>query len=209
MAQKINHSQKIKKNKTKNLILNKIKVNCFWLKNMAKKIKSQTNIIGIFLVLIIIIISFFYPQNEIRKIKLKLLINPFNFENHLTLAKKLIDNHQFIEAERALLLAEKIADSSFLKNHSENNLQEKQLLDLKKLWQEKNLNDPQDIQKLIISWEEIISIKDNYRDGYLQLAFLNHKIFETEKALFYLNKALEIDPNFEVSLRLKEIITQP
>ncbi len=210
MAKKINHPKKIAKEKITSWILNKTKAGQLLIKNLCQKISSRIGSIGVILFLLIIICSFFYPQSEIQRIKLQLLINPFNFDNHLILAKKFIDNHQFIEAERTLLLAEKIANSRLLKdNLKKENIKEEKLISLQELWQEKNMADPQDIKKLITSWEKIIAVKPDYRDGYLQLAFLNYKIYQTEKALFYLNKALEIDSNFEVSLKLKEIITQP
>lgn len=210
MAKKINHSQKKNKGKIASWISNKNKAGQLLIKKLEQEISSRMGMIGVILLLLIIISSFFYPQSEIQRIKLQLLINPFNFDNHLVLAKEFINNHQFIEAERTLMLAEKIANSQFLKDNSKKaNIKEEKLISLQELWQEKNMADPQDLKRLISSWEKIIAVKPDYRDGYLQLAFLNYKLSQTEKALFYLNKALEIDPNFEVSLRLKEIITQP
>jgi len=209
MAKKIIYSQKAKK-KITGLILNKIKTGRHLVKKITQKIRSRIGFIGILLFLFIIFVSLFYPQSEIQRIKSQLIRNPFNFDNHLTLAKKFIENHQFAEAERTLLLAEKIANSRFLKdNLKKETIQEEKLIKLEELWQEKNMADPKDIQRLIASWEKIIAVKPDYRDGYLQLAFLNYKINQTEKALLNLNKALELDSNFEVSLKLKKIITQP
>ena len=209
MAKKIIYSQKAKK-KITGLILNKIKTGRHLVKKITQKIRSRIGFIGILLFLFIIFVSLFYPQSEIQRIKSQLIRNPFNFDNHLTLAKKFIENHQFAEAERTLLLAEKIANSRFLKdNLKKETIQEEKLIKLEGLWQEKNMADPKDIQRLIASWEKIIAVKPDYRDGYLQLAFLNYKINQTEKALLNLNKALELDSNFEVSLKLKKIITQP
>ncbi len=77
---------------------------------------------------------------------------------------------------------------------------------MEKLWEEKQANDPQDIKRLIILWEEIVAQKPDYRDGYLQLAVLNYKVFENKKAHDFLEKALAIDPNFGPALELKKII---
>jgi tetratricopeptide (TPR) repeat protein len=210
MAKKINHLKKNKPTKRTNWFLNKIIIAKQLIKKTGQKINSFSGILGTLLFLLIIITSFLFPQNEAQNIKLQLLINPFNFNNHLALAEKFLENHQFIEAEKSLLLAEQIVSLRFLSNNlGKGTIKEEKLASLKKIWQIKNLTDPKDIQKLIVSWEKIIIAKPNYRDGYLQLAFLNYKIYQTEKALFYLDKALIIDPNFEVSRRLKKIITQP
>jgi len=210
MAKKINHLKKNKPTKRTNWFLNKIIIAKQLIKKTGQKINSFSGILGTLLFLLIIITSFLFPQNEAQNIKLQLLINPFNFNNHLALAEKFLENHQFIEAEKSLLLAEQIVSLRFLSNNlGKGTIKEEKLASLKKIWQIKNLTDPKDIQKLIVSWEKIIIAKPNYRDGYLQLAFLNYKIYQTEKALFYLDKTLIIDPNFEVSRRLKKIITQP
>jgi tetratricopeptide (TPR) repeat protein len=210
MAKKIKQLKNPQPEKTNSWLLNKVNSNKHFLKKSIYKASKWVGFIGVFLFLLIVIGSLFLPQSETQKIKLKLLADPFNFDYHLSLAEKFLENHQFKEAEKTLLLAQQIADNRLLEgNFKKESLKEEKLLSLEKLWQIKNLADPKDIQKLIISWEKIIASKPDYRDGYLQLAFLNHKIFQKEKALLYVNKALEIDPNFEVSRRLKEIIIQP
>jgi len=147
---------------------------------------------GVVLIIFLLASSFFYPQNEIQKLRVYLLNHPYDFNNHLVLAEKLLANNQFEQAEEALQLAQNPTNSQ-----------------IKALWQEKHYADPQDIKKLITLWEKIVAEKSNYRDGYLQLAILNYKIYENQKALESLKKALEIDPNFTEARKLEKLLTQP
>jgi len=161
---------------------------------------------GVALVVFLLAASFFYANNEIQILKIRLLNNPYDFKSHLALAEKLLDNNQFEEAEQALLLAQGLqitnsANQKVLGETTNSQLQE--------LWQKKHYADPKDIKKLINLWEKIVAEKPNYRDGYLQLAILNYKIYENEKAEEYLNKALAIDPNFEPARELKVLISLP
>jgi len=161
---------------------------------------------GVALVIFLLVGSFFYPQDEIQILKIRLLNNPYDFKSHLALAEKLLDNNQFEQAEQSLLLAQNLQISS---STNQKVLGETTSSQLQELWQKKRYADPKDIQRLIDAWEKIVQEKPNYRDGYLQLAILNYKIYENEKAEEYLNKALAIDPNFEPAKELKKIISLP
>lgn len=165
---------------------------------------------GVALVIFLLIGSFLYPKNEVQILKWRLLNNPNDFETHLTLAEKLLDNNQFEEAEKSLLLTQKLLTTNNKQQRTKNAvLGEKTNSKISELWQRKHYADPQDIKKLIALWEKIVVEKPNYRDGYLQLAILNYKIWQNEKARQYLNKALEIDHNFEEARNLKVFILQP
>lgn len=176
---------------------------------MAQKLKSKPvaararrfgGPVGIILFFFLILASLFFPKDQSQRIKEQLLLSPQNFPAHLQLAKLFLENHQFHEAGRTLLLAEQIQkDQNKVLGASVD-------LSLDNLWQEKHYNDPQDIQKLIVLWEEIVREKKDYRDGYLQLAILNYKIRQNEKAKEFLNQALIVDPNFPLSLELEKII---
>lgn len=62
------------------------------------------------------------------------------------------------------------------------------------------------IQKEIVFWQKTTEGFPGYRDGYLKLAVLNWKIYQTDEAQKFLQKALEIDPNNETIKRFKEMI---
>jgi len=158
---------------------------------------------GVALVIFLLIGSFLYPKNELQILKWRLLQNPNDFQTHLALAEKLLDNNQFQEAEQTLLVAQQI---KILGDKDTKILGEKTNSKINELWQREYYSNPKDIKRLISAWEKIVQEKPNYRDGYLQLAILNYKIYENEKAKEYLNKALEIDPNFEPALELQKII---
>lgn len=190
------------KSKTKEVkiwLLNKSKDIRHVSKPMAARIRQNIHLISVSLFLLLLIISFLYPFSPSQKIKQQLLANPDDFENHLQLAEIFLQNHQFKQAGKTLLLAQEI-------KKQRPDLVKQTDLSLEKLWQEKQENDPQDIKKLIILWEEIVTQKPDYRDGFLQLAILNYKIFENEKAGKFLKKALIVDPNFPPAEELKKII---
>lgn len=62
------------------------------------------------------------------------------------------------------------------------------------------------IENKIAQWEEILEKYPGYRDAYLRLAVLNWQINNSEKAKEYLEKAKELDPNFETTKELEEIL---
>ncbi|MCX6724873.1 MAG: hypothetical protein NTV20_02120 [Candidatus Shapirobacteria bacterium] len=206
MAKNINNLKtNIKNNLIKNphpWVLNKIKFIRRTSKPLAARANRWGGPTGVVLIIFLLASSFFYPQNEIQKLRVYLLNHPYDFNNHLVLAEKLLANNQFEEAEKTLQLAQnlQVKNSPNLKVLGETTSSQ-----LQELWQKKHYDDPKDIQRLIGAWGKIVQEKPNYRDGYLQLAILNYKIYENEKAEEYLNKALAIDPNFEPAKELKKI----
>lgn len=145
--------------------------------------------LGVILIFSLIILSIFLPKTKLQSLKDNLLRNPENMEVKLKNIEALLKENQFQASEEILKSISPYQNGS-----------------LNQLWQEKHYSDPEDIKELIKSWEKIIEDKPQYRDAYLQLTILNYKIKETQKAENNLNKALEIDPNFELTKRLKEII---
>ena len=143
---------------------------------------------GIIIILILIILSLFLPKNQLQLLKENLLRNPEQREMKLKMIESLLRENQFQAGEE------------ILKSIPQENG------GLNQLWQEKNYADPEDVKELIKVWEEIIKDKPQYRDAYLQLAILNYKINKKENALKNLQKALEIDPNFELAKKLEAII---
>lgn len=173
---------------------------------------------GVALIIVLSLISLISPKNNFQRIKEELIKNPNDFEAHLQLAEKFLGNNQFEEAEKALLLAQKIQQTTNPglaeaepragnKQQSGNILGEKSNVKLEELWEGKHYSDPEDIRQLIAAWERILEEKPDYRDGWLQLTILHYKLYEDEKARECLAKALDLDPNFEVARELEEIIS--
>ena len=165
-----------------------------------KKIKTWLAPIGISLLALIILSSFFLPKDQFQRAKEKLIRHPDDFEASLILVEKLLQNNQLEETEKALLLAEKNqeAKGGIFESQASQKLNE--------LWQQKHYSDPKEIKKLIAVWEKIVAEKPNYRDGWIQLAILHYKLYENEKAKECLEEALEIDPNFELVQKLQEVV---
>ena len=57
-------------------------------------------------------------------------------------------------------------------------------------------------------WQGIIKTYPNYRDGYFRLATLEYELGNRNKAKEYVQKALELDPNFEEGRRLERMFLE-
>lgn len=162
---------------------------------------SYSTPMGLALVVLFLGLSLSLPKNQIQQAKERLAKNPADFEAHLMMAEEYLDHHQLPEAEKELLLAEESQPvrkfGDLIINQSKNNVLGEATSTLTELWQIKRESDPKDIKYLIDQWGKIIAQRPDYRDGYLQLALLNYKIYEDEKAKQYLGEALDLDPNFE------------
>lgn len=62
------------------------------------------------------------------------------------------------------------------------------------------------IAKEISFWQSFLEKNRDYRDGYLRLAILEYQLRNVNNAKIYLNKALEIDPNFEKTKELEKVL---
>lgn len=78
----------------------------------------------------------------------------------------------------------------------------------------KNLGEKQTIERErerltqeIKYWQDISNKHKDYRDAYFRLAVLEYKLGDKAKASFYLQKTLELDPNFESARRLEKILS--
>lgn len=58
----------------------------------------------------------------------------------------------------------------------------------------------------ISHWEKIATNYKDYRDAYFKLAVLEYQLGESEKSKNYLDKALELDPNFEKGRELEGLL---
>ncbi|MBI4100491.1 tetratricopeptide repeat protein [Candidatus Microgenomates bacterium] len=78
---------------------------------------------------------------------------------------------------------------------------------------QKNIQKKQDIEKERVKiakeieyWEKTIEKYKDFRDAYFQLAVLNYRLGELEKAKPFLQKTLELDPNFEEGRELEKLV---
>lgn len=62
------------------------------------------------------------------------------------------------------------------------------------------------VLKDINKWEKVVQKYKDYKDGYLQLAILEYKMGDLNKAKTYLNNALNIDPNYIQGRDLETIL---
>lgn len=155
----------------------------------AKRLKTFPMVL---LVLGITFASLFLPKNRFQLIKERLIKNSRDYEAHLAMAEEFLKNNQPKEAERELLIVSEYRGRSTAAG---------KVLGIsskfKSLLEKKFERDPDEIRKLISEWEKIIGEKPNYRDAYLQMAILHYRIYEDDQAKEALNKAIEIDPNYQ------------
>lgn len=62
------------------------------------------------------------------------------------------------------------------------------------------------IESQIKLWQDISNKFMNYKEAYFKLATLEYELGDADKAKFYLDKALYIDPNFEKARELQNIL---
>ena len=72
----------------------------------------------------------------------------------------------------------------------------------------------QNLEEKINFWQSIADKYEGYKDAYFQIALLEYRLGNFEKAKEYNNKALLLDPNFEDAKKLEALleenkITQP
>jgi tetratricopeptide (TPR) repeat protein len=65
---------------------------------------------------------------------------------------------------------------------------------------------PERTKEEIEHWEEITKENPGYRDAYFQIAILSYQIYKDQEALKAVNKALELDPNFESAKKLSQLL---
>jgi len=127
--------------------------------------------------------------------KKEVLKHPNNPEVHLHLAQLYQEKNDLENAKKELILA-----LSLDPNYQEaKNLLEK----IRNIEEE-----PEKIKEEIKKWEEVLKEKPGHRDIYFQIAVLNWQIYQNQEALEAVNKALELDPNFEPAKNFKKLLSQ-
>ena len=184
-----------------------------WLENKIQRIRSLRERqayrsakrwgapAGVALILVLTLYSFFLPKDKFQVARERILKNPQDFEAHLILAEEFLKNNQLKEAEKELIAAENIQELIH-KDQKVLGLTSK-LEELYLRWQEEN---PKELEKLIEKWEKIVSETPTYRDGYLYLSLYYFKLGNQDKAQENLDKAVELDPNYEPTQELEKIV---
>ena len=65
-----------------------------------------------------------------------------------------------------------------------------------------------ELEKEAKVWQEIANKYQGYKDAYFQLALIQYKLGNFDRAKYYLSKALFIDPNFKEARKLQKIIVE-
>ncbi len=178
------------------------------MKKLASKFPHIYRVLTATLLLTFLAVNFYsrLPTGflNLEGAKLVVMLNPNDISSHLLLTQAYLEQGDMEAVKRELTLAENLNSQPKIYNSQLSSVLGTSLSPLK-IWQ-KIQNEPQRIKEEIVFWEKTVADKPNYRDAYLQLAILNYQIYENQKAKEYLNKALEIDPNFEVTKELGKII---
>ena len=122
----------------------------------------------------------------------EVLRNPYGVENNLRLAEMLLASRQFEKAERVLEYALGLPYNFA------------QLTQINELKETLVKTDPIQIKQQITAWDKILENEPNYRDAYLTVTLLYLKLNNKSKAREYLQKAVEIDPNYQAALDLEK-----
>ncbi|MFC1727187.1 tetratricopeptide repeat protein [Patescibacteria group bacterium] len=174
------------------------------LKDARKILWFSLPTLGPALIIFFLCLSLAFPKDRFQLAKERLSNNPQDIEAHLILAEEFLNNNQYQEAEAELMMVQKFKNSE---NQGSQVLGEKTSLRLERLWQRKNESDPDNLRWLLSQWEQVVAQKPDYRDGYLYLALLNYQLNQIDQANEYLKIALELDPNYEPTKKMMELLS--
>lgn len=167
-------------------------------RKIAEKIFSGRRFLLFSLIILLFYLwgSSFLPKTSFGELKLKVLKNYQDPKIHLQLAKEYFKNNDLENTQREISITEGLKMSE---QEKEETLKFRQEV-------EKVVKMPEEIQKEIEKWEKISQDFPGYRDAYLQLAKFYFQLYQTDKARENLNKALELDPNYEPARELEKIL---
>lgn len=64
------------------------------------------------------------------------------------------------------------------------------------------------VKQEIAYWEQVVSIHKDYRDGYFKLALLAQQVGDKKRAKEYVEKSLELDPDFTLGRSYQVVLDQ-
>lgn len=153
----------------------------FGLKIFHDRLTRELQIIFLLLLLIILPFNLIQSKTQFEKSKEEILRNSSPSQAHLFLAQQFFVTNQFSTAQNEAHLAgnrEMLAKLQSVQSQ------------------------PEQIKNNILTLQKISDQLPAFRDIYIQLAILNWKIYRPFVAQKYLQRALEIDPNNEVTKKL-------
>lgn len=168
------------------------------LKRLKKKVVSQNpfGLLILFLILISSLLISLLPSNVFDQSKIKLIKNPNDITNRLTLIEGLLSTGQFNDTRNEL---------TSLRAHNNNQVLGTST-EIDQLWQKYQENNPQELIKLISYWESVVNKTPTYLNGWVYLAYYQYQLGKIEEAKESVNQALLIDPNFESAKELETVI---
>lgn len=183
-----------------------------WLENKIARIRSLARPVaarasrygapaGVGLLLLIVAYSLLLPKDRFQQAKEAVLKNPNDFQARLVLAEEFLKNNDLQKAEKELLSAQSTINNPQLTMNNQKVLGLSTKLE--ELWNQWRSENPEEIKKEIAKWEEFLAHNPTYRDGYLQLTLLYFKLDQKDKAQESLQKALDLDPNYEVAREIE------
>lgn len=131
-----------------------------------------------------------FPQTQKEVLK-----HPKNPKAHFQLARVYQEKNDFENAKKEIMLALSLNPDY---PEAENLLGQIQNIE----------EEPGKIKEEIKRWERILEERPGYRDIYFQTAILNWQIYQNQEALEAVNKALELDPNFEPAKDFKKLLLE-
>ncbi len=130
----------------------------------------------------------------------RVFARPFAWETHMTLAQTLWSNNATDEAKGELQLAQELFAA-----HNDSVLGVSTTpLNLLATWKQ----DPAQKEHERQFWKNIMALHPDYRDGYIQLAFIAYSEGNLQDAKAYAHKAHALDPNGEIVQKIEDFISK-
>lgn len=133
-------------------------------------------------------------RSNFDQLKREVLEHPRDPQVHLQLAQFHFQTNNLEGAKKELALAFNLDPNSQETKDSEAQIKNRE-------------EEPERIKAKIQDWEKILEEKPSYRDAFFQIAVLNWRIYQEKKAGEAIDKALELDPNFEAGKNFKRTIS--
>lgn len=133
--------------------------------------------------------------------QLQVLQKPYSFKKHLKLAEIYFNSGLEEEAKNEFFLTQKLYSFWQIFDYKQKGKKEIDSLSQKFFQLETT-------RKKIKNWEKMFEEKPYCRDLLLHLALANYKLFQYDKASYYLQKALYLDPNNSISQSLENLIKE-
>lgn len=122
-------------------------------------------------------------------------IEPLSYSHHLSLARVYEATRNYDLAIQELTLAESARAGLGLSDDIKR---------LDSLWSE-----PVRLQEEITQLEKLVAARPTYRDGWVGLAYRHYRLKSDQEMKKALDRAYELDPNYEPTLKLRALLPLP